>query len=234
MKDRIIKNAKIDTKLYLKDFNSFWSSSFDHINDDELYEIYSTTLIFKNYKLVFETLKFSEYSIIINEIFEDLNSSFFLSMMGLYRSAYMHLRSSIELTLQLIYFIHHPIEFLQWKNNRFMIKHDKLTKYIEDHPHFDTDISTLMGKITGNWKKFSKHIHGESPIFFQCEKDSRKTSSFTVQDYNSWKTNFLKSSYDLNKLLLLFFKSELNSFPRKNKELLIGMLIQSDRDLLTN
>lgn len=230
MKKAIIKNAKEDSEQYLSDFNKFWEASFENIDDEGVYSIYLSTLIFKNYKLSFEKIGLTSFDVIVDEIFEDINSSFFLAMMGLYRSAHMHLRSSIELTLQLLYFIHHPIEYGKWKNNNFIIKHEVLARYVIEHPNFNVDIEVLIGNITAQWKRFSKHIHGESPVFFQCEKDVRKTSEFSVKDYGAWKTNFLKCTYNLNLLLLLFFQNEINDFPQKNKKILLSILKDEDKN----
>ncbi len=234
MKNLIITKAKEDIPLYFDDFKKFWDSAYGEISDDDLYEIYRATLIFKNYKIVFHSLSLDSFDLILDEIFEDINSSFFLSLIGLYRSAHMHLRSSIEITLQLIYFIHHPIEYKRWKDGNFVIKHDKITQYVATHPNFDTDISSLMTTITQYWKKFSKHIHGESPIFFQSETDVRKTNTFSIKDYNIWKGNFTKNIYVLNKLLLLFFKNDISRFPHKSFEMLTSILKEEDRKLIEN
>lgn len=234
MRNAILKKAKEDIPLYNEDFETFWTDSLDKISDDDLLDLYRATLVFKNYKISFYSLGLKDFDLIIDEIFEDINSSFFLSLKGLYRSAHMHLRSSIELTLQLIYFIHHPIEYGRWKEGDFVIKHDKIIQYVNSHPFFSTDISQLMTQISQNWKKFSKHIHGESPIFFQCETDIRKTNSFSLKDYNIWKGNYLKNVYSLNKLLLLFFKSELNRFPSKSFDLLLSVLTDEDKQMIEN
>lgn len=232
MNNKILKQAKIDIPLYFSDFESFWNESEANISDDDLSDIYRATLVYKNWKLSFHNINLKEYDVVIDELFEDINSSFFLALMGLYRSAHMHLRSSIELTLQLIYFIHHPIEYSKWRNGDFVIKHDVLTQYIKSHPAFDGDIDTLVNTITQSWKKFSKHIHGESPIFFQCEKGVRKTNSFTVADFNIWKTNYLKNIYLLNKLLLMFFKTDLNRIPNSSRKILLSYLSDDDLELI--
>lgn len=232
MRTAILEKAKEDIPLYYNDFKTFWDESISNISDDELYEIYRATIIPKNYKIALHSLNLMEFDLLINEIFEDINSSFFLSLMGLYRSAHMHLRSSIELTLQLIYFTHHPIEFKQWQSGNFVLKHDKIMEYINKHPNFEIDIAPLLSRITQNWKKFSKHIHGESPIFFQCKLNSRKTNSFTVRDFNVWKTNYTNNIYSINKLLLLFFKADLSRFPTKSFELLTNLLTDADKILI--
>lgn len=232
MKELILKQAKEDIPLYFTDFKKFWAETNDNISNEDLYKIYKASLIFKNYKLSLHSIDIIEYDLLIDEIFEDINSSFFLAMLGLYRSAHMHLRSSIELSLQLLYFIHHPVEYQLWKDGNFVIKHNKLISYLQNHPIFTTNVNTLLETITHNWKLFSKHIHGESPIFFQCEKDARKTNSFTIKDFNIWKTNYTKNIYYLNKLFLLFFKNDLSRFPHNSYKLFTSLLNEDDLELI--
>ena len=232
MRDLILKQAKEDLPLYFDDFKKFWVETNNNISDDDIYKIYKITLVFKNYKTSLHTVGIIDYDLIIDEIFEDINSSFFLAMFGLYRSAHMHLRSSIELSMQLLFFIHHPIEYHLWKEGDFVIKHDKLTSYLQNHPNFTVSISSLLETITKNWRTFSNHIHGESPIFFQCEKDARKTNSFAVKDFNIWKTNYTKNIYYLNKLFLLFFKNDLSRFPNNSYKLLTSLLNEDDMELI--
>ena len=232
MKELILQQAKQDIPLYFNDFKKFWDETNRNISDEDLYIIYRVTLIFKNYKYSLHTIGIETYDLVINEIFEDINSSFFLAMLGLYRSAHMHLRSSIELSLQLLYFIHHPIEYHLWKEGNFVIKHDKLISYFQNHPNFTTNINTLLENITHSWKLFSKHIHGEAPIFFQCEKDARKTNSFAIKDFNIWKSNYTKNIYYLNKLFLLFFKNDLSRFPHNSYKLFISLLKEDDMELI--
>ena len=234
MKEKILAKAKVDIPLYFNDFKSFWDESLANISDDDLADIYNATLIYKNWKLSFHNIKLRDFDLIIDEIFEDINSSFFLSLMGLYRSAHMHLRSSIELTLQLIFFIDHPIEYIKWKDGDYVIKQDVLSQYIKSHPLIEIEIDTLMTNITTNWKKFSKHIHGESPMFFQCEKGVRKTNTFTIADFNIWKQNFTQNVYNLNKLLLIFFKKNLNLFPSKSRDILLNHLKAEDLNIFQN
>lgn len=234
MKSKIILRAKEDIPLYFQDFKEFWDKSNKEISEDDLYEIYRSTLIFKNWKNVFQSIELKGFSNILNELYEDVNSSFFLAMLGLYRSAHMHMRSSIELMMQLLYFIHHPIELSRWQNGDFVIKHSDLSIYLATHPNFDTDVKSLLEGITKDWKHFSKHIHGESPIFFQCEKDVRKTNTFSIKDYGIWKTNFIKITYKLNKLMLLFFKNDINRFPENSRNILTGILTEDDKKLVFN
>ena len=232
MRNKVIENAKRDLPLYLDDFQKFWGFSVDEISDDDLYKTYRATLVFKNWKLSLNSIGINDYNLILNELFEDINSSFFLALFGQYRSAHLHMRSSIELTLQFLYFIHHPIEYQQWKDGNFVIKFEKLCDYLKKHPFFKVDVSNIFQTIFQNWKYFSKHIHGESPIFFQCEKDVRKTNSFSKKDFNIWRGNFEKNVYYLNKLLLLFFNNEFNRIPEASKGILTDLLNDDEKNLM--
>lgn len=229
MKNRILQQAKEDIPLYFNDFKAFWDTANGAISDDDLFQLYRATLVFKNWKIVFKALNIDQVDQMLNELYEDVNSAFFLSLYGLYRSSHLHMRSSIELTLQLLYFIHHPIEFEKWKKGDFVIKHVDLIKYLSEHPYFSGEAEDLLADISNDWKFFSKHIHGEAPVFFQCEKDSKKTGSFSVADFGKWKKSFLSNISQLNKLMILFFKADLSRFPEGSRSLLIEMLPAKDK-----
>lgn len=232
MKDKIIASAKEDLPLYFQDFTTFWNLSFAEMTDDELHTTYRATLVFKNWKISLNSIGVKNLDLIFDELFEDINASYFLALLGLYRSAHMHMRSSIELSLQLLYFFHHPIEYKLWQEGNFVIKFDKLQEYFIKHPNFETDITPLIQNIFKNWKTFSKHIHGESPIFFQCEKDVRKTNTFSRKDFGIWKSNFEKNTYYLNKLFLLFFKKDFNRIPEASRNILTSLLNEEEKTLM--
>ncbi|MEL4342461.1 hypothetical protein AAEH92_17220 [Shewanella xiamenensis] len=176
MNNKILIEAKEDIPLFFNDFKTFWDESLKNITDEHITEVYKGTLIFKNWKNSLHSIEIKNLDTLINELFEDINSSLYLAFLGQYRTSYMHMRSSIELAFQLLYFIHHPIEYSQWKNGAFIIKFIKLTEYLEKHPLLSQNniLTTLLAQISRKWTHCSKHIHGESPIFFQCIKDTRK------------------------------------------------------------
>lgn len=221
MDSLLLINAKRDIPLYLKEFISFWESTEKHYTDNDLTNCYANTIIFKNWQIALNHFDVTKLNSILVEIHEDINSSFLLAYLGQYRSAHMHLRSVIELSLQLFYFFQHEVEFLQWKNAEFRIKHEELTSYLKRHPFIvNTSGVTLIDEITRNWKTFSKYIHAEAPSYFQTSLQSSQTNQISVADFNIWKTNFLKTGYQLNKIFLLFFKENISRFPSQSKELL--------------
>ncbi len=233
MDARILKEAKKDIPLYFIDFKSFWDLTSQKFNDKELTDCYATTLIFKNWLLSLNHLKINSLDGILKEIHEDINASFFHAYFGHYRSAHMHLRSVIELSLQLIYFYQHEVEYEQWRLAEFRIKHEELTNYLKKHPNLNSNNSiNLINSITSNWKIFSKHIHAEAPKYFQTNLESANTKKISKKDFGIWESNFLKTGYQINKLYLLFFKSKLNSFPSINRELLLRNMTKPDLNLL--
>ncbi len=229
MDAQLLAKAKNDIPLYFKDFKAFWDSTTTHYTDADLTNCYATSIIFKNWLISLKSIGVNNLDGILDEIHEDINASFFHSYFGHYRSAHMHLRSVIELSLQLLYFYQHDVEYQQWKSGDFRIKHDELTSYLKKHPNLKalTTVS-LIDEITKNWKHFSKHIHAEAPSYFQANLVSSQTKQITIADFNIWKSNYLRTGYQINKLFLLFFKGSINSFPTRNKELLLRNMQASD------
>lgn len=226
-KSIIINNAKEDIGLYSNDFQSFFEQTKQHYfqNDEVLFQCYLKTLIFKNWKEGLNHLNINDLDSLFDEIHHDINSSFYLSTFGLYRTAKMHLRSSIELSLQLIYFFDHHVEFIQWEKGDFVIKHNVLSDYIKKHPHLEETqnritIDELMTRITRKWKHFSKHIHAESLSYFQTESTSSTTNIFAIRDFNIWKKDFLETIDLLNTLLSYFFSKQLIKFPTNIKKII--------------
>lgn len=233
MDSKILSSAKKDIPLYFDDFKGFWNSTTSEFSDRDLTNCYATTLIFKNWLLSLNHLKIKNLDAILLEVHQDINASFFHAYFGQYRSAHMHLRSVIELSLQLIYFHQHEVEYSQWKNAEFRIKHEELTGYLKKHPNLKLKHSVnLIDEITKQWKTYSKYIHAEAPNYFQTTLKSSQTKKISKPDFGIWKTNFLKTGYLINKLLLIFFKNQLNSFPSASRELLLRNIRPSDKILL--
>lgn len=233
MDSQILALAKEDIPLYFRDFKNFWDSTTAEFLEADLIDCYANSLIFKNWKISLNHIKIASLNGIINELHEDINASFFHAYFGHYRSAHMHLRSVIELSLQLMYFFQHEIEYGQWELGEFRIKHEELTNYLKKHPALnDGSTINLIDSITKDWKTFSKYIHAEAPVYFQTNNQSAKTKKIVKKDFGVWKSNYLNTGYRINKLLLLFFRSYIHSFPTKNKELLIRNMRASDIQLL--
>lgn len=222
MDAKLLAAAKKDIPLYFNDFKNFWDLTTAALNDKDLTDCYANTLIFKNWLISLNHLGIKNLDDILKELHEDINASFYRAYFGNYRSAHMHLRSVIELSLQLMYFYQHEVEYQQWKEAEFRIKHEELTSYLKKHPSLKSKKGVdLIDEITKDWKIFSKYIHAEAPKYFQTNLQSAQSKKISKSDLGIWKGNYLKTGFQINKLLLLFFESRLNSFPSVNRELLL-------------
>ncbi len=229
MDSQLLIKAKRDIPLYFRDFKSFWDSTTVEYTDKELIACYGTSVLFKNWLLCLDHIGVKNLDGILKEIHEDINASFFHSYFGHYRSAHMHLRSVIELALQLIYFYQHEVEYQQWKNAEFRIKHEELTSYLKKHPRLKQRTTVnLITDITSNWKKFSKYIHAEAPNYFQSTLQSSQSKAISKAEFNIWKSNYKKTGFLINKLFLFFFRGQLNSFPTNPKEILLFNMKKKD------
>ncbi len=230
MDTQLLAKAKRDIPLYFIDFKSFWDSTTAEYTDFDLTNCYATSILFKNWLLCLNHINITNLDGILKELHEDINASFFHSYFGHYRSAHMHLRSVIELALQLLYFYQHEIEYQQWRNADFRIKHDELTAYLKKHPNLNSASTIkLITEITQNWKYFSKHIHAEAPNYFQTTLESARTKIISRADFGVWKSNYNKTGYQINKLFLLFFKAEITRFPTQQKEILLRNMKAADK-----
>ncbi|MDL2252383.1 hypothetical protein LJC12_06015 [Odoribacter sp. OttesenSCG-928-J03] len=227
MDARILAEAKKDIPLYFNDFKAYWDSAILNINDADLTVCYHATLIYKNWKQCLNHVNILTMDVFLSELHEDINTSFFQSYFGLYRTAYMHLRSIIELSMQMVYFYQHEIEYSQWKDGEFVIKHDILNNYLKKHPNFIGQ-SAFIDELTRSWKKYSKHIHAETPSFFQSSKTAHVTKTFSVADFGEWKANFIKTTYLTNKLFLILFKEKISIFPSVEKSILLKNIKPDD------
>jgi hypothetical protein len=217
--------AQEDYLKYRDYFKNFSNSSYAHYQSVGFYECYLKTLYFKNWKAGLNSIGCTVLDHLYDELHHDVNSSYFLSSIGLYRSSNMHLRSMVELSFQVIYFFEHPVELEKWRQGNFIIKHDKLKDYIKEHPRFtDRDVnkkvSTLVEQISKEWKVYSKHIHAESLGYFQTQKESEINKEFSIPEFRKWKTKYLYVIEKVNNLHILFFGEELKRFPSTNKRLI--------------
>ncbi len=233
MEQQLLLKAKKDLPKYLNEFNNFWNLTANHILDEDLSNCYHTSILFKNWQVSLNYIGISKVNSIFFEVHEDINASLFHAYFGNYRSAHMHLRSVIELSLQILYFYQHEVEYLQWQNGEFRIKHDELSGYLKRHPNLQVpEVENLLNQITVEWKKFSKHIHAETPLFFQTELESKKTKKISKRDFNIWKGNYLKTGYLINLLFLIFYRDKLTRFQTKPRELLLLNLKPRDFNVL--
>ncbi|MAT56648.1 MAG: hypothetical protein CMF23_01595 [Ignavibacteriae bacterium] len=230
MKNRLIQQSERDTPLYKADFNSYWETTYSQLTKNSKFNTYSNSILFKNWKLAINSLGTKKFDTLFGELHEDTNASLYLAMFGLYRTAYMHLRSLIELSIQLIFFYQHEVEYEQWEEGNYIMKFEQLSSYLQKHPKLKGKvIDNILSELYKNWKTYSKHIHAEKPLFFQCTKDSKLTNTFCKADFNRWEKQYNGTIKLLNKIYILFFSDYLNRFPNVNREIILTNLTKKDQ-----
>jgi hypothetical protein len=108
---------------------------------------------------------FSEpLSNIITEVFLDLSQSIYHASQSQYRSAFQSIRSALELTMAVIYFADHPIEFIRWCRDTFDFQFTKATKEILSDEYcdaLDTRIKIREDEIFILYRELSQYVHGK-------------------------------------------------------------------------
>lgn len=151
--------------------------------------------------------------IILQEIGYDLLSSIYISSNGMYRNAYISLRSAIELGIGFFYFTDNNYDFLQWKRNKFDLTWSRLNdsekgvlskKYLSI---FKEDFQTenyieVVGEI---YRECSEYVHGK--YAYMHSVDSQRIL-FNGDKFLHWSGMFLKLIDVLLILLVVRFGEE--------------------------
>lgn len=163
---------------------------------------------------------------LIPEIFIDSNSSMLFGCFGLFKYAYMCMRSELETALRLIFFRHHPKEFKWWLDGKIWWPGARQSSHVwgvnysyfqnlEKIDMFDEacpEHLTLFKKkknIYNSYKLLSNSIHS-SAKHFQTSSDQLSTS-YDIGKFNQWVRTWERIESQVNILLSLGFFEELNS-----------------------
>ena len=120
----------------------------------------------ENFKEILENEKIKN---VLNEVFHDLISSVYMASNGMYRNAYICLRSAIELALSLLYFMDHNYDFLLWQKNNYDVKWSVLNnnevgvlsnKYLNLFVD-GIDFSEFIKKVELVYHSCSEYVHGK-------------------------------------------------------------------------
>lgn len=85
-------------------------------------KIYSQIIMYLNSVEGFcDLLENEQIKLVMNEVCYDLISSVYMASNGMYRNAYICLRSAIELALAVLYFLDHNFDFCYGKKTNMML-----------------------------------------------------------------------------------------------------------------
>jgi len=138
---------------------------------------------------------------LIPEIFMDAYISIHFSGYGLYKYAYMCLRSELEIVLRLVFFSTHPVEFKWWSDEnewyrdnvagdvwgRGYLYFEQLDNIKEFEKSCDDKKKLFAGKklgIRGVYKTLSKFIHSGAG-HFQTRAD-RVSPKYDSHEFGKW------------------------------------------------
>ncbi|GLI10111.1 hypothetical protein YDYSG_61440 [Paenibacillus tyrfis] len=101
---------------------------------------------------------------VLREVNYDLLSSIYISANGMYRNAFICLRSALELGLSFFYFVDNNFKYLQWKKNDFDMKWSLL----QDHE--DGVLSKKYMKLFKNNFKEEIFIEEVQDVYRSCSE----------------------------------------------------------------
>lgn len=142
----------------------------------------------------------SEASILVKEALLDLFASVNSVMSGYYRQGMISLRSCLEMILDFIYYVDHPIEYKRWRQASGTNVESKIGKWLEegmlsaDYNKFFVPESNVQGDLGAKAKsmygKLSKFTHAQREEVMQIDKESMQMS-FDIGKFGKCKSNFL-------------------------------------------
>ncbi len=178
------------------------------------------------------------------EIFADAYMSIHLACFGLYKNAYMSLRSELETAMRLIYFSNHPLEYTLWQNGdekwiRDLLKGSdvwgenfKYFMYIPEVNQLDATLQQNLRLVNGSAKlkeiysKLSKHVHSGGP-FLQTKK-SHLSPKYNQAEFDSWSEIYKDVQKYINILFTLCFLETFQKMPANESDLILNLAIGQD------
>lgn len=180
------------------------------------------------------------------EIYSDAYFSIDLACFGLYKNAYMSLRSQFETAMRLIYFSNHPIEYKLWQsgdekwigqllkssdvwgqNFKYFIFIPEVGRLEEISPSPLKLISNSSNpKLKVVYSKLSKHVHSGGP--YLQTKSGRLSPKYNQNEFKSWCEMFSDVQKYINILFSLCFVEQFKNMPTHERDQILNLAIGSD------
>lgn len=155
-------------------------------HDKEIIELYSLLECLTNFNTIYPNI---ESNLIMDEVKADLFSSIYLSTKGMYRNAFISLRSSLELGIGYLYFLDNNLDYIKWTKNKFDLSWSRLND--ENYGVLRIDYLKLFYETENLDEAYENLIN-------KCKSNYRTCSEYTHGKYGYMKTN-LSSRYEYNK-----------------------------------
>lgn len=197
---------------------------FERILSSQMSEIEDMLLKSNVYSLWGNILQEKLIAQMIPEIFIDSNSSILFGCFGLFKYAYMCMRSELETALRLVFFRDHPMEFKWWLVGKIWWPGGNSSHvWGKDYTYFRSlekikmfDDACLQGhslfkeknnKIKRSYKLLSNYIHTGAKNF--QTSPNRISPSYNLGKFNIWVETWKTVESQVNILLALGFYEEL-------------------------
>ncbi|MGD2406309.1 hypothetical protein D9R10_08985 [Bacillus velezensis] len=163
-------------------------------------------------------------NIVLQEVCYDLLSSLYIAAQGMYRNAYICLRSALELGMSFIYFIDRNYEYLLWKENDYDMKWSTLKdnekgllskKYFSLFLGKDSiQIDDLIEQFKSVYRECSEYVHGKYKYMHTIEEQK---IHYQEEKLETWSVMFIDITKLLNILFTIRFNEYANSFSYDKK-----------------
>lgn len=161
-----------------------------------------------------ELLKDISTVVILKEVGYDLLSSIYIGANGMYRNAYISLRSAIELGVGFFYFTDHNYDFLDWKRNKFDMTWTRLNDFDKGvlskrylnlfNEQFNTnEFIEAVGEV---YRECSEYVHGKYEYMHSLTSSK---ITFNKETFIKWGEMFIKIIDLILILLSVRFKEKL-------------------------
>lgn len=154
--------------------------------------------------------------LVIQEVYHDLLSSVYMAANGMYRNAYICMRSALELTLAVLYFMDHNFDFLLWKQNLYDVKWSTLSdkeKGVLSNRYLglfveNVDFSLFIENVETMYHICSEYVHGKYE--FMQTNFMNMTVKYDTGSFSKWNEYWFKEVKLINCLLSIRLNSKLN------------------------
>lgn len=190
-------------------------------NNDKFSEILSQLTTIELFSTYTKNIKIQD---VMNEVFHDMVSSIYMSCNGMYRNAFVCLRSAIELSLSCVYFMDHNYEFMLWQLDEYDVKWSVLSnretgvlseKYLKLFIK-EKDFNSIITKTEELYRMCSQYVHGKY-LFMQTNL-LKHPLQYNSDNFNQWYGYWLEEIKIISVIWTIRMHEDISSIDKIGKE----------------
>lgn len=181
---------------------------------------------------------------LIPEIVVDAYMALHFACMGLYKYAYMCLRSQQETVLRLVYFSTHPVEFRWWLNGNEWYRSGlkakdvwgegysyfsniEIIKEFENKCENENKLFANGNKVRESYRKLSQYVHS-SAASFQTRPDSF-SPKYGKKEFKIWLETFIEIQDYINIIFMLAFFEKFKNISSTDQKTVLDKGIENKK-----